>query len=295
MGIAKNERNQEIKNLFASGMTQQEIADKFNITQGRVSAIIYDRLPTTRYCRRCGTGFKHSTVSLCAECKALSLSEKLTQKEYRSTLMEERNKKRRERIAKTPKSCRTCNQSFFGFKRRICDECGPKKKDRVCRDCKKEGLGYRRRLCDGCSYTQPKRLCALCQKPTSSSWRVCIDCCPYRDRSKKNSHEGRDGVRALVRARDNYTCQDCGVVRTRDFVEEFNSNLPKGVAKGKIKSLDVHHLDGLCGKLSKGYDSAEMLPKLITLCHSCHFNRPEHRVKSKEYAENLRKLKKKRG
>lgn len=74
--------------------------------------------------------------------------------------------------------------------------------------------------------------------------------------------EGRDLHREKVRVRDNHTCQDCGVKWEQ----------------GK-RRFDIHHLNGLCGKKSKGYDYVSDIAGLITLCHKCHFNRPEHKSK----------------
>lgn len=71
--------------------------------------------------------------------------------------------------------------------------------------------------------------------------------------------QGRDYARELVRTRDNYTCQSCG----------------KKWKEGQ-RRFDIHHLDNLCGKLSKKADSVKNLNRLITLCHKCHFNHPEH-------------------
>lgn len=85
---------------------------------------------------------------------------------------------------------------------------------------------------------------------------------------------GRNGVRTMVRIRDNFTCQDCGSVRTLESVRKYNQNC-LGL-KGRIKMFDVHHVDGLCGKKSKGYDNLYSISGLITLCHKCHYNRPEH-------------------
>ncbi len=93
--------------------------------------------------------------------------------------------------------------------------------------------------------------------------------------------KGRERARYMVRVRDNFTCQDCG----RKWKE------------GK-RQFDVHHLNGLCGKKSKEYDSTKKIKGLITLCHQCHFNRPEHKssfarkdikgMKRSEYPEQLR-------
>lgn len=81
---------------------------------------------------------------------------------------------------------------------------------------------------------------------------------------------GIDRTRAIVRYRDNYQCQDCGAIRTPEMSKEQ--------AK---KQFDVHHLNGLCGKMSKSYDKVDSIDGLITLCHRCHFNRPEHKSNKK--------------
>ena len=74
--------------------------------------------------------------------------------------------------------------------------------------------------------------------------------------------QGRDLVREAIRKRDNYTCQICG----------------KKWKRGK-RRLDIHHLDGLCGKKSQAYDKAGDITGLITLCHKCHLNLDENRKK----------------
>ena len=85
---------------------------------------------------------------------------------------------------------------------------------------------------------------------------------------------GRGHNRMRVRERDNFTCQDCGEIRT-----------PETATKQGKRLFDVHHLNGLCGKKSKGYDTVSELGVLITLCHKCHYNRHDF---SKEGKENMR-------
>lgn len=88
---------------------------------------------------------------------------------------------------------------------------------------------------------------------------------------------GRERARMLVRIRDGFTCQDCGYYRSSHDVDKYNKK--REGPSGKMKSLDVHHTHGMCGKNSTGYDSTSDISKMITLCHRCHFNRPEHAVK----------------
>src|SRR5665213_1375474 len=64
--------------------------------------------------------------------------------------------------------------------------------------------------------------------------------------------EGRERTRMLARIRDNFTCQDCGFQRTTEEVKAYNAQ--RNGPKGKIKSLNVHHTHGQCGKNSRGYD-----------------------------------------
>jgi hypothetical protein len=80
---------------------------------------------------------------------------------------------------------------------------------------------------------------------------------------------GRERTREIVRYRDEYTCQTCNEIRTPEMAKE----------QGK-RQLDVHHLNGLCGKMSRKYDKIESLSQMITLCHKCHFNHPEHTLKT---------------
>ena len=76
-------------------------------------------------------------------------------------------------------------------------------------------------------------------------------------------------TRMLVRIRDRFTCQSCGVSRT-----------PK-IAKAENKRLfPVHHLNGLCGLENRESktDYEKDIDNLITLCHKCHFNHPENNI-----------------
>lgn len=86
--------------------------------------------------------------------------------------------------------------------------------------------------------------------------------------------KGRRRTRLSVLIRDNFTCVDCGDVRTYEEVLSHNTKIIG--LKGKMKLHDVHHINGLCGKKSIGYDSIKDLSGLITLCHKCHFNRHDH-------------------
>lgn len=85
-----------------------------------------------------------------------------------------------------------------------------------------------------------------------------------RRKNIKDSLQGRDRTRELVRIRDNHICQDCG----KKWIEQK-------------RRFDVHHLNGLCGKMSKKYDKVTFLENMVTLCHKCHYNRPEHRTNKK--------------
>jgi len=81
---------------------------------------------------------------------------------------------------------------------------------------------------------------------------------------------GRDRNREYVRIRDKHTCQDC-----------------KKIWVKKTRRFDVHHLNGLCGKKSKGYDCVKDMQGLVTLCHKCHYNRPEHRCKDSKFGKKF--------
>lgn len=101
----------------------------------------------------------------------------------------------------------------------------------------------------------------LCEKSPSlaTMFRICSPC-----RAELNLFKGRERTREARRIRDGHTCQMCGKMK-----------LP-----GK-RRLDIHHLRGVCGKKSRSYDKLEELDNLITLCHKCHFNMPDHTIKAR--------------
>ena len=79
----------------------------------------------------------------------------------------------------------------------------------------------------------------------------CFDC-------KYQELQGLDRPREMVRKRDRYTCQECGKIWLQGQ-----------------RRFDVHHLNGLCGRLSRTYDRIKDISGLITLCHKCHLNLDE--------------------
>lgn len=91
----------------------------------------------------------------------------------------------------------------------------------------------------------------------------------------QKKQEGREYTRNLVRIRDKWTCQDCGDKRTREWATKHNK-----------RCHDVHHLNGLCGKKSRGYDRVADMDGLITLCHKCHFRRHDWRGNEKVVFED---------
>lgn len=104
--------------------------------------------------------------------------------------------------------------------------------------------------------------CAACQDlfiQKRELDRYCFECSQVLQACK-----GRERTRELVRIRDKHTCQSCK--------KKWNGG----------RRFDIHHLGGLCGKKSKSYDSVDDIHVLLTLCHKCHFNHPEHTLNSKK-------------
>lgn len=238
--------------FIVEGKGQPEIARIFGLSQSRVSAIVHDKMPLYSYCRWCNIRMKRR-VHVCPSCKERNRIERHEASEKRRILEEKKREDRR-------------TKGIF-----------------TCYKCKKESQGFRQRVCNTCR-AQPnyefKQHCQLCNRITFSLWSICLICLPERDSLDRNRFGGREWVRELVRIRDKYTCQECGLVRTRKEVDDFNAKV-KTKMKGKIKSLDVHHTNGRCGENSRGYDSVEELPNLVTVCHKCHYNRHDHSIKTR--------------
>ena len=115
-----------------------------------------------------------------------------------------------------------------------------------------------------------KKKCFICKKSASRSiLPLCLECrTKYFFRASGKPILGPERTRMLVRIRDKFKCRKCGTEK-----------------KGK-RSLDIHHLGGLCGKKSRGYDKVSTISKLITLCHKCHFNYSSH---SKRFGRRILK------
>lgn len=79
---AKTERNDEIKRLYKQGMNQYLLADKFGVTQARISCIIFDRLPRYRCCRYCRAHCPGS-MAVCKACVATRAEARLRRKELK--------------------------------------------------------------------------------------------------------------------------------------------------------------------------------------------------------------------
>lgn len=127
--------------------------------------------------------------------------------------------------------------------------------------------------------------CPLCKVKTHGV--VCKKCRPKLKVRNIHSTQGRGLVRLIARVRDKFTCQDCGFMRTQRQVDNYNAKH----GKGKMKSLDIHHLDGECGEKTKKYEAVTSLPKLVTLCHQCHFNRHDFSLKGKASMRQPRRTK----
>ncbi len=100
-----------------------------------------------------------------------------------------------------------------------------------------------------------RKRCSSClrTKPIAVGHRKwCEKCAGFL----KEINGGRDLNREKVRIRQNHQCQNC---RKKWKIE--------------TRRFDIHHLQGLCGKKSRGYDQPESDDKLLVLCHRCHMAR----------------------
>lgn len=102
----------------------------------------------------------------------------------------------------------------------------------------------------------------------------CAECYErYFVRRTGTELQGMDRTREVVRIRDSHKCQDCG--------HKWNDG---------ERRLDVHHLNGLCGKLTYRYDKIEDIDGLVTLCHRCHMNQEEVVEKMVSKSGNVRRF-----
>lgn len=111
-------------------------------------------------------------------------------------------------------------------------------------------------------------ICAYCNK-TSGNHRVCDDC---NYGGLRTIEGGRDFKREQVRMRDRWTCQ--------------NATCGRKWEQGQ-RRFDVHHLYGLCGKLSTTSRETAPLEDMITICHKCHIGSHEVVKKIKEGHKKL--------
>ena len=131
--------------------------------------------------------------------------------------------------------------SIHGGNAQLCLDCKILKRNRLVSMVKKRCLG-----CSGEFLVGEGARFSLC--------RQCHDM--YMVRKTGTLLDGICYTRELVRIRDKHTCQECGEIWQ----------------KGQ-RRFDVHHLNGLCGKLSRSYDKVREMGGLTTLCHKCHYNR----------------------
>lgn len=236
----KKERNDIIRELYKNGVDQTNLARRFYVTQCRISAIIHRKLPPYTYCRHCKARFTkalHGNVSSCTTCKAVIVKareERKAEREYQKQLYREKRWREYYSVLKEKQEIRERSR----LQRKIV---------RILRQ-----VIFAKNVEARHKYRAKREEIASHKFYT---WQ----------------NQGRERTRFLVRLRDNFTCQDCGEVRTPQMVAQHNEKLES--ARGGIKSHDVHHLNGECGKRSRKYDHDEDVPGMITLCHRCHFSR----------------------
>lgn len=79
---AQPERNAEIKRLYKSGVNQPALGRRFGLTQSRISAILCNRLPAWRPCRRCRARCYHGG-NVCRPCVAARAAARMQRSEER--------------------------------------------------------------------------------------------------------------------------------------------------------------------------------------------------------------------
>lgn len=246
MSTAKTERNNHIKQLWASGnYTQEAIAQQFSLTQSRVNSILYDRRPLNRYCHYCGDKTP-PTISVCIPCRT------------KRTEQRQQEKLKRTQHLEAIKTAKAEQRALLMEERRAQKAAIRSQREQVRIDARKaiyEKI-YAKQEQRQLRYEQ-----LVNEKVTEVPLLKDMFVFPWQK-------EGRERVRFYVRKRDKFTCQDCGAVRTPEEVAEYNKT-----HKPHMKNHDVHHLEGLCGKKSKGYDKVEDMHLLITLCHKCHMSK----------------------
>ena len=78
--------------------------------------------------------------------------------------------------------------------------------------------------------------------------------------------EGRDFLKEKVRIRDNHTCQNCGKIWVPG-----------------TRRLDTHHTNFIPSVTeAREYKNNKNMDDMITLCHKCQMNLPEHRKEMSE-------------
>jgi len=154
----------------------------------------------------------------------------------------------------------------------------------ICNKCKKKNAitGYRCIDCmlDKYSAKGPVEFkCFSCKKNFfrdcgKRRFSFCKDCWQkYFTRVSGSELQGMDFTREIVRIRDKHTCQSC-------------------LKKWKLgrRRFDIHHLNGMCGKNSRGYDKVADIKGMTTLCHKCHLSLPEVREKMRLGMRTPRRL-----
>lgn len=213
----KFERNQEIKALFASGISQGQIAKQFGITQSRVSSIVHDRLPAYRYCLHCRA--RVESTALCSACREVNDKARSIRREERRREYEARQK--RLVIVRAEQAERRAIKKEEEEKRTI---------DRFCHAC--------------------STLTTLSARSNNQGNIYCEKC-----RAIIGKMSGKDRTREIRRIMDKYTCQRCKRV-WNGTERRFDAHHLNGLCGKKSRDYDavtdVHGLTTLCHKCHMG-------------------------------------------